>query len=343
MPRIAVALVLVSFAALGGSARGQTAYITQVSEELVVPPVSGIGAGSGLYVFDEASKVLTYRQSADVLASTTVLGAELRLGEVGTNGPLMYLLAASGSNEFEGSVGPFSPSQEQALKSRRVYVNVLTDVHPTGGLRSQISPAGHEYVAFADGGEVVPPTSSSLGGTGSFAMGNSPGGWTLQYEFSLSTAAGPGYAVTIDDGPPGQNGPTRFTLDQTSADTWSGSIVPVTLAEVELFRGGRLHLSVKTPAFPGGEIRGELVPSFTRYGDGCNGFWWLSSLSVSGIPEPGGQVTLTLQNGHSTLNGLLFAGLDARLTPSSPRADCSWSRWRSWRSETPPGSTSTSK
>jgi CHRD domain-containing protein len=115
-------------------------------------------------------------------------------------------------------------------------------------------PSGSNVVL--NGGQEMPPVSTSATGAGTIAvlMDRSMSG-------SVTTAGVAGTAAHIHLAAPGQNGPVIVPLNKTGDNVWS---VPPGIrlneAQYEAFKLGNLYVNVHSANNPAGEIRGQITP-----------------------------------------------------------------------------------
>lgn len=120
------------------------------------------------------------------------------------------------------------------------------------------------------GSQEVPPNASpgigyeDAGGVGGNAFVYDDVADTLSMgQLSYSGLLGLSTAAHIHRSPAGVNGPVNFPLTLVPAGVTAGMVLPAAFVlstgqEADLF-GGNLYLNIHSTAFPGGEIRGQLV------------------------------------------------------------------------------------
>jgi hypothetical protein len=142
-----------------GEIRGQILPYTQITilaasltgdEE--VPPVKTKASGLATFDLNEAGTELGFVLSvADIM---NIRFAHIHVGDVGTNGPIIFNLATSPDAFVKGvatgtltasslmPAGGISTFDEalEAIYSGRCYANVHTQAHPDGEIRGQIAP-----------------------------------------------------------------------------------------------------------------------------------------------------------------------------------------------------------
>ena len=117
------------------------------------------------------------------------------------------------------------------------------------------------------GANEVPPNGSTATGTGSVVL--SADGTTITVNMSFSGLSAPATAAHIH-GPAGAgtNAAVEFPFSGVPNAT-SGSIpqqsFAITPTHVGYLKNGLLYMNVHDANFPGGEIRGQLVPASTRF------------------------------------------------------------------------------
>ncbi|MGB3726944.1 MAG: CHRD domain-containing protein, partial [Glaciecola sp.] len=147
----------------------------------------------------------------------------------------------------------------EVLASGGHYVNIHTPANPSGELRGQIITDDYVLVTFSlDGDQQVPANASTAKGDG-YALINST---SLALELTtLTTGVADATAAHIHIGATGTNGPVLVGLLQDAADVNAWFTPATTTIDTDtlaiLLDGGH-YVNVHTPAFPGGEIRGQI-------------------------------------------------------------------------------------
>ena len=105
----------------------------------------------------------------------------------------------------------------------------------------------------------TPPTGSLAKGVGLFSLDDSTGTLSYQLIFTDALLAGPETAAHIHGpAPPGVAAPVIFPLPLGS--TISGTIPGLTVPQETDLESGLWYVNVHDATFPGGEIRGQLIP-----------------------------------------------------------------------------------
>ena len=148
-----------------------------------------------------------------------------------------------------------------AFNGAELYFNVHTPANPAGEVRGQIVPAGADVVftSLVDG-DVVPPSGSANSGTASSTL--IPGSTILTMHVNLS-GLDDATGVTINQAPVSQNGSITLQLVQDANDMAHWSIEDTTLTDAQeaALNSQGLYVNVETPAFPAGEVRGQVKPA----------------------------------------------------------------------------------
>jgi hypothetical protein len=150
--------------------------------------------------------------------------------------------------------------QVVALRAGRLYVNVHTLANPLGEIRGQVAPPPVEVLfTTMTGDQEVPPVVTMASGIAATTVDRETGTVTLHLN---ATGAADAEFSHIHTGPAGQNGPVLIPLAQDLMDTGHWSVTGEQLVGTSLadYRGGQLYVNLHTPANPGGEIRGQIVP-----------------------------------------------------------------------------------
>ena len=138
---------------------------------------------------------------------------------------------------------------------------LLTDAGPAfiGAIQTWGGDDNERYFSSElDGGQEVPPTPSAATGDAniSFNLATSELSWVISHDVAFPTAA------HIHSGAAGTNGPVEVPLDHT-VNPMAGSAV-LTTAQRGMLMNGNLYINIHTTAFPGGEIRGQILAEGSR-------------------------------------------------------------------------------
>ncbi len=272
----------------GGEIRGQvlpqaaSAFSANLSGGNEVPAVATTAAGA--LMFELAGSQLTVIGAFNNLAgdfdASVAGGAHLHLALAGQNGPIQVPLtpmldANLRGGVFEAANNTLTLTNEQllALRTRRLYANIHTKASASGEIRGQVLPENYSlFTAVLSGGnEVQPAISAARGGviaelsgkrltlTGSFGE--------LASDFNPNIAGG----AHLHSAPAGQNGSVQIPITPVLAPTLRGgvfeaaaNIFNLTSDQTTSLRSGNLYANVHTQAFPGGEVRGQLLSDPNR-------------------------------------------------------------------------------
>ena len=148
------------------------------------------------------------------------------------------------------------------LLYRESEEEILTDAGPDflgapsiwGG-----SYTDRQYMASLDGGQEVPPNSSTATGAGTFTYNllTNQLTWNISHDLEISSVT----AAHIHSGAVGVNGPVEVPLNH-AVNPMVGSAT-LTNAQQGLLVNGLLYVNIHTTAFPGGEIRGQIFATGT--------------------------------------------------------------------------------
>ncbi len=250
----------------GGEIRGQVApppvevLFTTLGGEQEVPAV--ITAASGI----AASTV--NRDSGAVTLHLNATGADLATashihdGFAGQNGGVVIGLTQDGGDAGHWFVegAQFDADGLAAYLSGRLYVNLHTPANPGGEIRGQIAPRDiRVLLSPMDGDQVVPPVVTAATGTASTTTDLASRSFVA---FINASGADDATSAGIHIGAEGENGAEVLPLQSTgvSPGQWSAMSGRLAADSFSAYRAGRLYAQVATPAQPGGEIRGQIVP-----------------------------------------------------------------------------------
>lgn len=271
---VALALILVPVAV-----EGQTlgAVLTGAAE---VPPNTNQGFGNATVTFDAT------RTNIDVTITVTNLSSPINNFHIheaapGVNGPVVVNLIGLGGTFVNGTMTGTFPigadiAQRMLQNPNNFYVNVHTVAQPGGAVRgmlSFVSGGAVTYAALLSPANEVPPTNSHAFGS-SFVTFN-PANHTIAFETNTSGIANPTMAH-IHRGAAGVNGPVIINFATSPTQIAGGRATGA--GPISAFQSGNLlasdltaltsaataagyYVNVHSAAFPGGEVRGQLVPA----------------------------------------------------------------------------------
>ncbi len=269
------------------------------------PPVNSPAFGSLIAEWN-AGRVYATGSFADLQSdfNTDIAGgAHLHFGLAGQNGGIIVPLTTeigadnrSGIFRVADNTLPVSPEFPDTIVNRQVYVNIHTVDIPSGELRGQVLPyANNYYTATLDGTNEVQPISST--GQGAFKLELNGDQLSLSGSFSDLTAEfDPAVAggSHLHEAPTGANGAIIFELvPELGDDNLSGvyqvrdNTFSLDEAQMTALKEGRLYFNIHTTDFPGGELRGQVLPETNQYPDATEitGPADGAALTIEGDPE----------------------------------------------------------
>jgi len=225
-----------------------------------VPPNVSPARGRAYFSLDPASDRLFYRVEHNVPG---VNAAHIHQAAVGVNGPVIFPLTIVSPTEFRGVTPPLTAAQKLTLFQSGFYVNIHSGAFPGGEIRAQITKTFvRHFTSNLSGANEVPPNASPGTGIGEVTLHVPENVLTIRLQATGLT--GPPQAAHIHQAAAGVNGPVIMDLAPLQIPAtarWCGVTAPLTAAQVTALLGSGLYFNIHTPAFPGGEIRGQLIPT----------------------------------------------------------------------------------
>jgi hypothetical protein len=239
-------------------------------------PVSSAGSGRADVALNAAQDEIEVTLSVSGL--TGITGARIFDGAPGTPGttPLFILTAAPftstlvttlTSADFTGSAGVATfPDAINALLSGGLFVQVDTAAPE---LRGQIGPT--QLNAALTGGAVFNPTGSAATGDATLALNGTQTAFFVTMTHTVAAAD----RVNLNVAPAGANGPIIFDLSAiagAATSPLSATVTPIRLIPnapaniltfpdaINAILTSRSYVEVGNVSFPGGEIRGQILP-----------------------------------------------------------------------------------
>jgi hypothetical protein len=134
----------------------------------------------------------------------------------------------------------------------RFFLTAVTAIVLLLGLTGPAS--AQNYSATLEGSQEVPPNASSASGTGLFTL---DGANLLHYNIVFSGTASETGAHIHGAAPVGVNAGIVFALPLGNPKI--GFVGPLTAAQVADLNAGLYYVNIHSTAFPGGEIRGQIL------------------------------------------------------------------------------------
>jgi hypothetical protein len=298
-----VSLIIVSV----DESRGQTYFTAKLTGAQENPPVETTASGTGYFMLTDEG--LSYAVTVNGLEITA---AHFHRQEIGVNGGVVRDISFNGNMTAMGvwrweDTQPLTSELLRDLIAGNIYVNVHTSVNPGGEIRGQVLlTSGTAFTARLTGEQEPGDVTTDATGTGSFVL----------------TEAGLFFSVTVSGieftnahfhrNEIGLDGPVvRGILDDFVGNTAIGlwtpdDAQPLTEDLIGDLFVGNLYVNVHSAAYPGGEIRGQVLVA------GGIGF----AADLDGNQETDDVTTDATGTGTFTLtpHGLIFAvtveGLD---------------------------------
>lgn len=288
----------------GGEIRGQifieqdVSFVADMNGDQENPPVATDARGLGVFHYTIGTLALDVNIQLTELSSP-ITGVHLHEGAPGENGPVLIDLGLlRDGNVIQGTVDLTIP-QLIALSVGAVYVNVHTENNPGGEIRGQLDfQNGLSFDGWMSGLQEIPFTTSS--GSGLAVATVSPDLTNIDVWVVTDALSGDAGAAHFHNASIGQNGGVVLDLTTGLSDndiTFSG---PVSESVVSELLSGNIYTNIHTPAYPGGELRGQM---FRLARDGY-GFDLCTEQEVGTIiaPTATGSSVVTIDRLHSNLN-----------------------------------------
>jgi hypothetical protein len=214
-------------------------------------------------------KTMLHVQAFFTGLSSAITGAHLHIAKPGTGGPVIVDLAPYlHGNMIDAHLRTYAwGARLDSLLAGDVYINVHTTDNPNGEIRGQLMMAqGLAFMTTLDGAQETPPVPTQGMGLGYFEI--SPGMNMMSYQVVFSGLSGAPTAAHFHKAPVGISGGVVVNLaDSMTANEIKGSLSGTNLTKAFIMDAiaGKIYINVHTPAYSGGEIRGQIV-RFARQG-----------------------------------------------------------------------------
>jgi hypothetical protein len=261
-----------------------------LSGDQETPPVTTAATGVGTVSVDPLTKIIS-----GGIATSGIIGiaAHIHDGDTGVPGGVVIPLVGGPTVWTIPANTVLTDPLLARLLAGGLYFNVHTATNPGGEIRGQIN----QQVRFAslNGASEVPANASTATGTAVLAMNPVTG----QVAGFIRTTGIVGIAAHFHSGAVGVNGPVVVGLVETplGSGLWTipaGSTLPVPQTQAALFNIGSLYYNVHSTLFPGGEIRGQIIPTS----------FFVGTATLDGAQEVPPVTTAATGTGVAILNGV---------------------------------------
>jgi hypothetical protein len=219
-----------------------------LSSKQEVPLNRSEASGTYSLEYDKNSNVLSYTIN---YTGTTPTAMHFHTGEIGMAGDVAAAVEGPYTSGMTGSI-TLTEEQEADLLAGKWYLNIHSDAYAAGEIRGQA--VMENQVVFSNielsGSEEVPANNSTA--TGVFNGLYDKSTKKLTYTLSLDGVTATG--MHLHKGAVGMNGDVVTEITGTS-----GTTAALTAEQEADLLAGNLYLNVHSDAFPGGEIRGQVM------------------------------------------------------------------------------------
>jgi hypothetical protein len=237
-------------AALAALASAQQVSLSAfLSGAFETPANASPAKGSAKLSYDQTSGLLSYDVSVSGLSATA---AHIHTGAAGVPGGILIPLVG-GPTSWSGTAA-LPTGALTALLHAGLYINLHTSAFPSGEVRGQIL-ISENFVSNLNGANEVPANNSTAIAEAQTMVDRVTGALSCKLEFTGLTPTD----AHLHRGPAGVAGPIVFPLVQTAPSVFELSSTVLNDVDLLDLLTGRLYLNVHSAAFPGGEIRDQVV------------------------------------------------------------------------------------
>lgn len=204
------------------------------------------------------------------LSGLSATGVTLNTGAAGASGDVLIALDEADTGNWVIPEGSALDSDEQErFDGGELYLLANSNSHPEGALRGQVLPDNITLIRTRlSGSQEVPEVDSEASGTAWLTLDSRDQGFVAHlHTRGLEDAT----MAHLHRGLAGTNGGIVFDLMQDSGDPahWFATDMTLEAEDEQTLAAGAFYYNVHTPAFPAGELRGQVIPEgvvvdFTR-------------------------------------------------------------------------------
>ncbi|KAA9339472.1 CHRD domain-containing protein [Hymenobacter busanensis] len=256
------ALWLLAFSSRADHLHAHLLLGAQLTGAQEAPAVNTAARGVASFTFNENRDTLFVTAAFNGL-SGPITNAHVHEGARGVSGPVITpLFQFVNGNRLQGFLTGADIDKAKISKYLRgeYYINVHTAANPAGEIRGQIEvETDVEYSANINGAQEVPAVNTQASGYGTFNLSQDQG--TMKFRVVMSGLSGPATNAHFHTGAVGVSGPVIIGVFQFASGNLIEGEVATTPAFLTALASGQIYFNVHTAANPGGEIRGQVLPT----------------------------------------------------------------------------------
>jgi hypothetical protein len=233
---------------------------TDLTGSASVPKVDSFASGRAAVTLDPASGALVVEARVEGLDDATQ--AHVHNAYAGAGGPVLVPLAQDPTDAGRWFVedGLLNAAGLAAFDAGALYVNIHSPANSPGEIRGQIVPEGITLLFTELSGEQqVPALDSNADGLAALTLDEAGALLTLHVNTNRLDDAS---AAHLHGAYAGANGGVEIGLNQDGSNPghWFVEEAALSAAQLDALVAGATYVNVHSPANPGGEIRGQVIP-----------------------------------------------------------------------------------
>ncbi len=249
-----------------GELRGQilpdgfVLHFVRLSGDEEVPQVETLATGRAAITLDEDSGAIIVQVRTSDFPDANQ--AHVHEAYAGDSGPILVALSqdTSDADRWFAEDATLNAAGLDAFAAGRLYVNVHSPDHTAGEIRGQILPTGVSVLRTPLSGlQEVPSVDTNAEGGAALTLHEENQQLTIHVNTLRFNDAN---AAHLHSAYAGVNGPVEIGLNQdgSNPDHWFAEEQALSAAQLEALQDGATYVNVHSPAHPGGEIRGQVIP-----------------------------------------------------------------------------------
>ncbi|MEX0707257.1 MAG: CHRD domain-containing protein, partial [Woeseia sp.] len=232
----------------------------ELSGDEEIPRVDTLATGRAAITLDQDSGAIVVQVRTSDLPDANQ--AHVHEAYAGANGAVLVALSQDpmDADRWFAEDSTLNAAGLDAFAAGRLYVNVHSPDNTAGEIRGQILPTGVTVLhATLSGLQEVPSVDTIAEGRAALTLHEANQELTIHVNTLRFDDAS---AAHLHSAYAGVNGPVEIglTQDGSNPDHWFAEEQPLGAAQREALRDGATYVNVHSPAHPGGEIRGQVIP-----------------------------------------------------------------------------------